>query len=304
MKIIRNAAGIRGIKCSVVTLGNFDGIHAGHQRILKRLVKRAKAQGCPSVVYTFEPHPLKVVAPHKSPQIILDIADKEAIIGSFGVDYLVLARFTRSFAATHPRKFVEEVLVKGLRAKEVWVGAGFSFGKGRSGNVEYLKLLGKELGFKVSAVPPYKKGSQTVSSSRVRELIKSGDVKGAASLLGRSYSMKGKVSRGSARGVVLGFPTANLRITSELVPADGVYAAYAFVGKKRYDAVVNIGVAPTFGKRERAVEAHILGFNRDIYGKNIAVSFLKRLRDEKAFRGKEGLMRQIKKDIERASRYF
>lgn len=304
MKIIRNAAGIKGISCSIVTLGNFDGIHIGHQRLLGRLAKRAKAQGCPSVVYTFEPHPLKVVAPHKSPLLIVDITDKEAIIGSLGVDYLVFARFTQEFASTHPREFVEKVLVKGLCAKEVWVGSGFSFGRQRSGTVEYLKTLGKEFGFKVFAVAPYKKGGQTISSSRVRELIKGGDVKGAALLLGRNYSMKGRVARGNAIGKGIGFPTANLKITSELVPADGVYAAYALTNGKRHNAVVNIGIAPTFGKKERVVEAHILGFKKNIYNKKIALSFIKRLRDEKRFSSKEALAQQIKKDIEKAERLF
>lgn len=304
MKIIRNAAGIKGINCSIVTLGNFDGIHIGHQRLLGRLAKRAKAKGCPSVVYTFEPHPLKVVASHKSPLLIVDIADKEAIIGSLGADYLVFARFTREFAATHPREFARKVLVKGLRAKEVWVGAGFSFGRQRSGTVEYLKTLGEEFGFKVFAVAPYKKGGQTVSSSRVRELIKAGDVKGAASLLGRNYSMKGRVARGNAIGNTIGFPTANLKITSELVPADGVYAAYTVIDEKKYNAVVNVGAAPTFGKRARVVEAHILGFRKNIYNKKIAVAFIKRLRDEKKFSGKDALVSQIKKDIEKAEKLF
>lgn len=303
MKVIRKGIGVKGIKGGVVTLGNFDGIHAGHQSILRRVVKRARSLGRPSVVYTFDPHPLKVVAPHKSPQLILDMKDKESVIRGLGVDFLVFARFTRAFASKHPAEFVEEVLVKGLKAKEVWVGADFSFGKGRTGTLEYLKSMGKEFGFKAFGMGPYKKGGAVVSSSRVRGLIKSGEVKKAGVLLGRPYTVKGRVVKGRGIGRGLGFPTANVGVTSEIIPLGGVYAGHAVIKDKRYPAVVNIGIAPTFGRRRLSVEAHILGgFKENIYGKEIRVEFSRRLRSERKFRDKDALARQILRDMEAAGK--
>ncbi len=300
MEVFRNGKRHAKIKNPVLTLGNFDGLHLGHQRIIRKVSARARGLGTKSVVYTFDPHPLKVVAPHKSPPLILDSEDKARLIGSFGIDYLIFARFTKGFAATHPREFVEKVLHKALSVKEVWVGHDFSFGKGRAGTVSSLKELGRELGFKVFVIPAYKKGGHIVSSSRIRALIKEGAVKGAAALLGRNYSIKGKVVRGKDIGKEIGFPTANLGVESELVPANGVYAAYAIIEGSKLPAVLNIGVAPTFGGKERRVEAHILDFEGDIYGKRMEVYFVRRLRDEKAFKSKDALVRQIAKDTERA----
>ncbi|MFQ5736836.1 MAG: bifunctional riboflavin kinase/FAD synthetase [Thermodesulfobacteriota bacterium] len=302
MKVLKNGRGARAIKSCVLTLGNFDGLHLGHGRIIKKVVKRAEALGCPSVVYTFEPHPLKVVSPHKSPPLLLDLEDKIRLIEGFGVDYLVLARFTREFAERHPAEFVEEVLVKTLSVSEVWVGHDFSFGRGRTGTVELLKSLGGAFGFSASAIPAFVKLGGVVSSSRIRALVKEGGVKEAAALLGRGYSIKGKVVKGENLGREIGFPTANLRTTSELLPADGVYAAYATFSGQRRGAVVNIGTAPTFGGRERCVEVHIFGFEGSIYGRKMEVSFVRRLRSETAFGSKEALVRQIEKDSKRARR--
>ncbi|MBE7415825.1 MAG: hypothetical protein HS130_11625 [Deltaproteobacteria bacterium] len=166
----------------VVTLGNFDGLHLGHQEILRKVRERAKKLGCPSVVYTFEPHPLKVIAPEKSPPLILDPAKKAELVESFGIDYMVVARFTKEFAAKHPREFVEEELLP-LGVREVWVGHDFSFGTGRAGTVEYLQALGRELGFSVRVVPAYRKGGEVVSSSRIRRLVAEGSVGKAGMLL-------------------------------------------------------------------------------------------------------------------------
>lgn len=302
MKVLKNGRGSGSIKSSVLTLGNFDGLHAGHCRIIKKVVERAKALGCSSVVYTFEPHPLKVVSPHKSPPLILDLEDKTRLIEELGVDFLVLARFTREFAARHPREFVEDALVKRLSVKEVWVGHDFSFGRGRTGTVEHLKDLGAEFGFSVHVADAHRKLKDVVSSSRIRGLLKAGNVGDAASLLGREYAVKGRVVKGASIGKEIGFPTANLDVTSEIIPGDGVYAAYASFAGKRFPAVVNIGTAPTFGAKERCVEAHILDFKGSIYGRKITVSFVRRLRGEATFPTKEALVRQITKDAARARR--
>lgn len=301
MKIFRDSKQLRKIKGPVLTLGNFDGLHLGHSKIVEKVVERAKKLARPSVVYTFEPHPLKVVAPHKSPPLILDSADKAKLIKGLGVDFLVFAQFTKEFAAKHPREFVVEEIVPSNPA-EVWVGHDFSFGKAKSGSVEYLKKLGEEFGFKVFVIPAFKRSGEVVSSSRIRELIREGRVGAAKRLLSRNYVIKGRVVRGKDIGKAIGFPTANLKIESELIPGDGVYAAYALISGATHRAVLNIGTAPTFGGKDRCVEVHIFGFKDNIYGKKMEVSFVKRLRSEKAFKTKEALIRQITKDKERAEK--
>lgn len=296
MKLFKKGNPQKAIRHSVLTLGNFDGMHRGHRKILDSIVKRARALGVPAVVYTFEPHPLKVVAPHRSPQLLFDIEDKVRLIEEAGVDCLVLARFTKDFAARHPREFVEKEIAS-KEVGEVWVGHDFSFGRAKTGTVEYLKELGSEFGFKVFVAPAYRRGNAVVSSSRIRGLISNGDVTGAAALLGRRYSIKGRVVKGRRVGNLLGFPTANLRITSELLPGDGVYAGFAVARGKKFAAAISVGSAPTFGKNARCVEAHILDFKGKLYGKKIEAVFVKRLRDVMTFSSGEALVSQIEKDV-------
>ncbi len=319
MKVLRGVGGYKDA-APVVTLGNFDGLHVGHCSVLERLVKRARSLGCPSVLYTFDPHPLTVVAPKKSPRLIVDIEDKKGLIEAASIDCLVLARFTLTFAAKHPREFVETVLVQGLGAREVWVGRNYSFGRGRAGGAESLKEFGDEYGFKVVVITEKRRNNGIVSSSRIRSLVEAGDVRPAIKLLGRPYSIKGNVVRGREIGKEVGFPTANLKVKSELLPASGVYAARVSLGAHAYtkesakekkerlkseiDAVVNIGNAPTFGRREKVVEVHLVGFDKKIYGRRMRVSFLAKLRDEVCFGSKEELAVQIAKDLKRAKRYF
>ncbi len=265
-------------------------------------MERAKRLGLPSVVYTFEPHPLKVVAPHKSPPLLSILEEKIELIKASGIDYLVLARFTREFASQHPRRFVADVLVNGLNVREVWVGHDYAFGKGRRGTIEYLKELGEEFGFDVHVIPAYKKRGMIVSSSKIREYIKDGKIREAATILGRPYSVSGKVVKGRNIGRHIGFPTANISVHNELIPSDGVYAVYVRLGDRTYMGVANIGFAPTFHTKKRAVEVHMMNFKRDIYGKKMTIEFIRRLRGEKAFKNAEGLAAQIKKDVERAKR--
>ncbi len=307
----------------VVTLGNFDGLHIGHLSVLKRLVSRAREIGSPSVLYTFDPHPLKIVAPDKSPSLITDTEDKRALVEAAAIDYLVMARFTTLFASKHPREFVRSVLVDGLGAREVWVGRNYSFGRGRAGTVESLKKFGSEFGFKVVVVAETRRGNMVVSSSRIRALVKDGEASKAAKLLGRPYSIKGRVVRGFNVGRKIGFPTANIEVSSELLPRNGVYAAKVALGarscravlvnnggqggesrQKEYDALVNIGNAPTFKNRKHTVEAHLLNFNRGIYGRRMRVSFLTRLRDEVRFGSKEELASRIELDLKMAEKIF
>lgn len=302
MKIFKTSKALARIaRGPILTLGNFDGLHLGHRKIIAKVSERGRRLSRPSVVYTFEPHPLKVVAPHKSPQMIVDAKAKAALVDSLGIDFMVIAEFTKEFAAKHPRAFVEDEIVP-LRPREVWVGHDFSFGKAKAGTVDYLRALGEEFGFSVHVIPAYMKKGEVVSSSRVRRLVSEGKLKEAASLLGRNFSMSGHVVKGRNVGKELGFPTANLSTVAELIPADGVYAARAVVSGKRHGAVVNIGVAPTFGCKTRCVEVHILGFSGNIYGRKIEVEFVRRLRGEKTFKSKEALITQIRKDSERAEK--
>jgi len=296
MKVITKKKSLESKSAPVITLGNFDGIHLGHQKILASVIKRAKALGAPSLVYTFDPHPMKVVAPEKSPALIFGLEDKKALIEAAGIDYLVLARFTEELAATAPDEFAEKVIVGRLKAIEVLVGENFSFGRGRSGGIIRLKELGKKLGFVVRAVAPCKRGGAMVSSSRIRASVLEGKVKEAGALLGRPFFIRGKVVPGDSVGRELGFPTANIEARSELIPGDGVYAAMTTIGGIRFKGMVNIGIGPTFGGKSRKIELHIMGFSGDLYGDNISVEFLKRLRGEKPFSNSGALVRQIKKD--------
>ena len=302
MKVIRGKTTIPGIKASVVTLGNFDGVHLGHGKILKSVVKRARAAGANSIVYTFEPHPLKVIAPKKSPPLITTLERKIEEISRVKPDYLVLANFTKEFAATHPKEFAEKALKKTLRAKEVRVGHDFSFGKQKLGTAESLKKLGSALGFKVFVMPARKKDGSIVSSSRIRTLVKNGEVFEANRLLGYPFSLTGRVVKGRSVGKKLGFPTANIKTCNELLPCNGVYAACVVVGKKHLPAAVNIGIAPTFKRRKTVIEAHILGFKGSIYGRIVRIDFMKMLRPEERFKNPEELSRRIKKDVKAAGR--
>ena len=302
MQLIRNIKKLKNIKSPLVTLGNFDGVHLGHQRVLKAVKKRAEKLKLPSVVYTFVPHPLKVVAPHMSPPLLTTLEEKMGLIKSFGIDYSILAHFTKEFAAQHPREFAKNILVGQLRVKEVVVGHDYAFGKGKEGTIGYLKDLGRELDFRVRVIPAYKKKGIIVSSSRIREYIQAGRVEDAAGFLGRPYAVSGRIVRGRNVGRGLGFPTANLEINSELAPKNGVYAVRIGLGRNIYNGVANIGFAPTFGKNKFALEVHIMDFNRRIYGKELKVEFIKRLRDEKTFKDAGSLAFQIKRDIDMAKR--
>ena len=302
MQIITNIRKFKSIKPLIVTIGNFDGVHKGHQKVLRAVKDRAERLRLPSVVYTFEPHPLKIVAPHKSPLLLTTLKEKTELIKASGIDYLILARFTKEFASQHPGEFVEDALVKQLKAKEVWVGHDYAFGKGRTGTIEYLKELGKKFGFKVSVIPARKKRGIVISSSKIREYIRHGKVRDAAGFLGRPYAVSGKVVKGRNIGRHLGFPTANIEIHNELLPKDGIYAVRVMLGNKIYKGAVNIGIAPTFHTNKRAVEVYIINFKQNIYGKKLKIEFIQRLRGEKTFKSAAGLAIQIKRDVEKVKK--
>lgn len=284
------------IRQSVVTLGNFDGIHLGHQALIGGAVADARRLNIQSIVLTFEPHPLKALAPLRAPQMLLTHRDKMQLLQSLGVDMVVIQKFDMSFAQLKAEQFVRSILVETLKATKVWVGRDLRFGQRRQGGVEDLVQWGAQLGFQVTVVEPIMVDGSRVSSSRIRELVGAGRVEDVQPLLGRFYSVTGKVVSGHRRGREIGFPTANILSETEVLPADGIYATLFFLGERRLFSVSSIGFNPTFGAGPRTVETHIFNFDDDIYGESVKVAFVKKLRDEKKFSSVEELVNQIRED--------
>ena len=284
----------------VLTLGNFDGVHLGHQAIFRKVVDRAAEIGGTSIAFTFEPHPLKVLAPERSPKLLNTFHGKMELFEAAGIEVVICANFTREFADQNPEDFARDVLHKKIGVREVYVGYDYAFGKGREGSIESLKEMGKTYGFKVGVVDAVQVDGTVVSSSTIRDLVSAGRVSEAVPFLGRRYTIEGEVVRGSHRGHSLGFPTANLRISNELLPAYGVYAVLATVDGLRLKGVASIGVRPTFDTGSVSVEVYLFDYAGDLYGKQITVSFVKRLRGEEKFPSAESLVRQIRKDVQEA----
>jgi riboflavin kinase/FMN adenylyltransferase len=285
-----------------LTIGAFDGVHRGHQALISGVVAGARATGRLAGVITFHPHPAMALAPHRAPPYLTTPGEKMALLEGLGVDLVVLLTFDAEVASTPARDFVE-MLSRHLRLRELWVGADFALGRNREGDVACLRKLGRELGYDVHVVDPLIVDGQAVSSSRIRRLLLEGHVEEAARLLGRYPSLSGEVVEGARRGHLLGFPTANLEVRRErAVPADGVYAVFALLGRERYPAVANVGVRPTFDNGQRTVETYILDFDRDIYGCDLVVEFVARLRNERRFESVDDLVGQIRADSEMARR--
>jgi riboflavin kinase / FMN adenylyltransferase len=288
----------------VVAVGNFDGVHRGHQTLLQAARDRAARHGGTVVVLTFEPHPARVVSPERAPSRLMTLEQKGEVLAGLGVDVLALLPFTGALAEKTADDFARLVLSECLHAEGVVVGENFRFGRGRAGTLQDLQRLGAELGFATIGVPPVLLDGQPVSSSRVRDALAAGDVTLAASLLGRPYSIEGDVVQGEGRGRTLGVPTANLRPVNETLPALGVYACRCRVaaGEAPRPAVANLGHRPTFGPGETTVEAHVLDFEGDLYGRRLRLEFVDRLRAERAFGSPEALREQIGRDREDARR--
>ncbi len=286
---------------TVVTIGNFDGVHRGHRHLIGQIVRRAKELDADAAVLTFEPHPLKVLRPDMEIRRLNSPEERAEMVASLGVDLLVTYPFTPEVAAMSAREFVS-MLRDRLRMVELWIGPDFALGRNREGDARRLRELGKELGFAVHQFAPFVWHGHVVHSSGIRAHVAEGDVEAAGDLLGRPYSIAGEVVPGDGRGKSIGVPTANLDLCGgRLLPGDGVYAAWATVGDgSRYPAVVNVGRRPTFDGGEVTVEAHLLDFRGDIYGWEMLLEFHKRLRGERKFPGVEALVAQIHRDIESA----
>lgn len=289
---------------SVVTMGNFDGIHIGHQMLIRNAVAEARRLGFPSVVLTFEPHPLKILAPERAPKLILTHKDKMQLLQSFGVDIVVIQLFDHHFADVQAEEFVRSYLVARLRTKKIWVGSDLRFGQARKGGVADLIRWGADQGFEIGVVEPILLDGVRVSSSRVRKLLETGRMEEAAALLGRYHFVSGRVVGGHRRGRELGFPTANISPRTEALPLDGIYATLLALGETQWLSVSSIGVNPTFGDGSRTVETFIFDFTGEIYGEAVRLSFVKRIRDERRFASVDQLVAQIREDVETAKSIF
>ena len=301
MKIVRGTKNIKGpFSYPVITLGNFDGVHVGHQILFRKAAEIAREKKGTSIAFTFEPHPLKIIAPEKVPPLLTHFHKKMELIEACNIDNVICADFNRKFADQRPRDFSKSIIKEKIGAKEIVVGFDYAFGRGREGTVPYLKKMGEEFGFTVNVVDPIQLDGLTVSSSHVRELIEAGNMESARKFLGRYYSIFGPVVSGYKTGQAIGFPTANIDTTKVQIPGTGVYAVRMIYQKKSYEAVANIGFNPTFQRDRLSVEVHIFDFSQAIYGKEIEIEFISRIRSEIEFESKDDLVVQIKKDIEQA----
>ena len=305
MEIIRNILTHPQLPHPVVSLGNFDGVHLGHQAILQRLVAEAKGRAGTALVLTFHPHPLSVLRPDQPVALLLNLREKMTQLAALGVDRVLLQRFSLSFSHLNPEEFVERYLVQAIGAEKVIIGHNFSFGRDRSGRSAGLADLGKKFGFAVETVGPIMSSGHEVSSTAIRSLLRAGKMSAVAQLLGRSYAVSGRVEKGFKRGRTIGFPTANLRPRANTLLPNGVYAVRVDIGEQeQLPGVANVGINPTFGGNARTIETHIFDFSADLYGQHLRVSFIEHLRGEKKFPSVQDLVQQIQTDAARARALF
>ena len=295
-------------KNAVITIGNFDGVHIGHQALFHEVIETAETVGGTSIAMTFEPHPIRVLKQNGQPPLITLYEQKTELIERTGIDVLICVPFTRAFASLSADQFIRELLVKKIGMKAIVVGEDYSFGKNREGSIDLLKSYGPDYGFEV-ILPGWIKMSKgftdRISSTKIRELVIDGHMTEAEKMLGRHYQIRGRVVIGRDRGgKLLGIPTANINLHDELCPKTGIYAVTVECRGNQHNGVANIGYSPTFEDHEFTVEVHILDFNDNIYGEKIRVNFIKRLRDEIKFSNISALIDQIKKDIAAAREFF
>ena len=290
---------------TVLTLGVFDGLHLGHQLIMRTVVERARAVGAIPTVITFDPHPRAVLHPESAPPLLQTFDQKIEAFGVLGIEQTIVVRFTKQFASIQADQFLREVVKDRLHAKEVYLGKGFAFGHDREGNIDLLRKLGDELTFVAGEVPEVSLRGKRVSSSKIRELLTRGQVNLARRMLGRPYGVEGLVERGAERGHKLGFPTANLHPHNRVIPRNGVYVTGTLIEGQWRRSVTNVGLRPTFGEAtEPSVETYVMKWDGDLYGDVVRVRFLYRLRDERKFASIDELKTQIERDVDRANSYF
>jgi riboflavin kinase / FMN adenylyltransferase len=289
----------------VLALGNFDGLHRGHLKIVERVRRGAAEHGGTPMAMTFDPHPSRIVRPDKAPPLLMTKAQRLEALDHAGIAAVAVVRFTTELSRWDPETFVRTVLVDWLRVSEVWVGANFLFGHDRSGNFSTLRTLGQRYGFRADKIDPVRYKEFVVSSTRIRRLVAEGRMDEAGALLGHPYYIDGTVVAGKRRGRELGFPTANLHSDNELLPPNGVYATTTTIDGIVHASLTNVGVRPTFGDTTKPIiEAYVLGFNGDLYGRALRLGFVQRLRDERKFEDVDALRAQMEADRRRAERLF
>jgi riboflavin kinase/FMN adenylyltransferase len=288
----------------VLALGNFDGLHRGHLKIVERVRRGAAEHGGTPMAMTFDPHPPRVVRPEKAPPLLMTTAQRLEALHAAGIGCVAVVQFTRELSEWDPDTFVRMALVEWLHVSEVWVGANFLFGRGRSGTFTVLRTLGQRYGFRADKIDPVRYKDFVVSSTRIRRLVSEGRVDEAGALLGHPYFIDGTVVHGQRRGHEIGFPTANLTTDNELIPPHGVYATTTTIDGVVHAGLTNIGVRPTFGEMAPTVETHLLRYSGDLYGRRVRLGFVQRVRDERRFPDVDALRRQIEADRREADRLF
>lgn len=304
-KIFASSQALRGhrFRNPVVVIGNFDGVHRGHQALLRATLQKAKKIHGTVVVYTLFPHPSHILHPTTPTPQMTSLQTRLKLMEHQKIPVIVVEKFTRAFSKKSAQQFFKEVVIQNLRAKELFVGYNFSFGKDREGNIDILKHLCKKNGIVLHVFPPFKVAHEIVSSSKIRTLIQAGNIEKANAFLGRSYVVNGKVIQGEGRGQKLEAPTANLEVKTQLLPKAGVYLTRVCYQHKFYPSVTHVGPAPTFRKgRFSSFETHILNFNQTLYGKNLTLHFVDRLRNARKFKSVQALVTQIQKDIKTAKK--
>jgi riboflavin kinase/FMN adenylyltransferase len=304
MKIIRGLEVLsKSYPNTILTIGNFDGVHLGHQKILSEVTKKAKEVKGTSMAITFEPHPIKVLAPEKEIRLLTPFEEKAKLIEEMGIKVLLCINFNKEFANLLPDHFIEDVLVKKIKAEEIIVGTKYAFGKNKKGTIDLLRRRGNKFGFKVKAIRNVRIHGDIVSSSKIRSLLLKGDARETSTFLGRAYSIEGRVIKGEGRGrSLLNIPTANITTPVEIAPKEGVYAVRAGFNNSIFEGVANIGRNPTFGNSDISYEVHLFNFSGNILGKNIRIYFIDRIRSEKFFPDPSSLEAQIRNDIEHAEK--
>jgi riboflavin kinase/FMN adenylyltransferase len=304
MKTFESLDGFEKVPNPVLTIGNYDGLHLGHMKIIERVRTRASEIAGTSMLMTFHPHPLSVLRSAKLLGLITPVAARKRLVEQAGIDVLLLLPFTEELRLTNPEAFVEEILVRKLGIEGLVVGYDFRFGKGGRGDTEMLDALSGQYGFFFEKVDAVTLNSEKIGSNRIRKLIIEGDVRKSEAFLGRPYAIEGRVLRGFGRGAGIGFPTVNVETEYELIPKHGVYITEVGVDEKKYQSVTNIGYNPTFGNIARSIETFILDYSADLYGKEVTIYFHDRIRGEKKFDSVDELKKQIDMDVEAARAYF
>lgn len=302
MQIEEELAEVAPKRDTLLTIGVFDGIHLGHKYLIARLIERAKNENLLSGVVTFKEHPRQLISPENRPRLLASLDERIKLLKDEGVDFAVALSFTPELANLTAREFVG-LLRKHLKMRGLIIGPDFALGRNREGNIDRLRRLGEEMGFTVTAIPPVKLKGETVSSTTIRKALADGDMRKVSNFLGRAFYLQGEVISGVSRGHKLGFPTANLEVdTLQAVPPDGVYATRTRTSGEVYKSVTNIGWRPTFQGKERTIETYLIDYSGDLYGKELKVDIIERLRGEKRFKGAEELKKQIAEDIKEARR--